>query len=239
MNLPNTIKCEVKLTTASRVQIPARELDALRVGDSDTVGLLAVLFWCGDRNLDGSWIVIDASRIRDRQAESFFVTKTILLRESQTCDGLGDLRRHITEHWPAFLYAFKEEALKGHTALVEELARRHRDGLVAERLPEHPILAVEHRATVKEIIDVHGESDAGRVMQDLFAYLLAFAGYRDVTNNAVGVPDFVLSDLIGTAGRAETVVVELTLDQAKRLLDLCRSAGEDELAGAVSRCTHV
>jgi len=239
MKLPTTIKAEVKLTTAASVQVSAREIDALRVGDSTSVGLLAVLFWCGDRDVDGSWVIVDASRIRNRQTDSLSVTKANLLLTSRASDGLSHLRRHVADHWPAFLYAFKDDGLRGHAALVEVLARCHRDGLVAERLPKHSILAAEHRATVKEFIECHGEADAGRIMQDLLAYLLAFVGYREVTNNAVGVPDFVLSDLIGAAARAITVVVELTLDEASRLLDLCRSVGDEELTRAVGRSMPV
>ena len=240
MSLPSTIKAEVKLTTGRGVQVSARELDALKVADPTAAGLLAVLFCCGDREVDGHWVIVDASRIRDRQAESFSATKAALLLASRARDGLGELRRHVAANWPAFLDAFKDEALRDHAALVGALAHCHREGLVAERLPEHAILAAEHRATVRQIVDVQGESDAGRIMQDLLAYLLAFAGYREVTNNAVGVPDFVLSDAIsnadvgGSASREGTVVVELTRDEADRLLDLCRAAGDDELALAVA-----
>jgi len=202
-------------------------------------------FWCGDREVDGSWVIIDASRIRDRQSESFSATKAALLLASRARDGVGELRGFIAANWPAFQDAFKDEALRDHAALVEALAHCHSEGLVAKRLPKHAILAAEHRATVRQIIDVQGESDAGRIMQDLLAYLLAFAGYREVTNNAVGVPDFVLSepigsaDVTGSASREGTIVVELTHDEAERLLDLCRSAGDDELARAVSRFARV
>jgi hypothetical protein len=235
MGLPSTIKAEVKLTTASGVQVSSRELEALKVADPTAAGILAVLFWCGDREVDGSWLIVDASRIRDRQADTFSATKAALQLAARAHDGLGELRRHVEGYWPAFLDAFKDEALRDHAALVEALAHCHREGLFAERLPKHAILATEHRATIKQIIDVQGESDAGRIMQDLLAYLLAFAGYREVTNNAVGVPDFVLSDLRDNGSRPGTVVVELTHDEAERLLDLCRSAGDDELARAVSR----
>ena len=240
MSLPSTIKAEVKLTTANGVQVSTRELEALRVVDPTAAGLLAVLFWCGDRDSDGSWVIVDASRLRDRQGESCSTTKAGLLLTSRVHDGLGELRRHVAANWPAFLDAFKEEALRDHATLVEALVHCHSEGLVPDRLPRHTILAAEHRATLKQIIDVRGESGAGRIMQDLLAYLLAFAGYREVTNNAVGVPDFVLSDpIIGTDVREGTVVVELTHDEAGRLLDLCRSAGEDELALAVSRFERV
>jgi hypothetical protein len=42
------------------------------------------------------------------------------------------------------------------------------------------------------LVDRHGEHEAGRVAQLLLAYLIALAGFTRVTNNAVGVPDFVL-----------------------------------------------
>src|SRR5689334_2702966 len=112
MSLPTTIKAEVKLTTASGVQIAARELDALRVTDPTAAGLLAVLFWSGDREVDGRWVIVDASRIRSRQSESCSFTKAALLLASRSRDGLGELRRHVAERWPAFLDAFKDEALR-------------------------------------------------------------------------------------------------------------------------------
>lgn len=235
MNFPATIKAEVKLTTSTSVQISARELEALRVTEHTSVGLLAVLFWSGDRNVDGQWIIVDASRIRHREAESVSVTKTAMLSTSRARDPLNAVRQHAAKYWPAFLYAFRDEALQGHAALVEVLERCHRNQLVAERLPEHAILAVEHSATVQEIIRFHGESDAGRLMQDLLAYMLAFIGYRAVTNNAVGVPDFVLADLGGVVGREPNVLVELTFDEARRIIELCQSAGHDDLAHAVDQ----
>jgi hypothetical protein len=241
MTLPRTIKAEVKLTTGSGVQVAGRELDALEVTDAATAGILAVLFWCGDRELDGNWVIVDASRIRDREAESLCVTKTALLLASRNRDHLGGLRRHVEANWPAFLDAYKDEALRDHATLVDALESCHRKRLVADRLPRHGILSAEHRATVEQIVDAHGESGAGRIMQDLLAYLLAFAGYRQVTNNAVGVPDFVLSDFRdesavgGGAAPDGRFVLELTHEEARRLLDLCKSAQEDELASRLSR----
>ena len=234
MALPTILKSEVKLTTGSGVQVSARELEALRVDDATSAGILAVLFWCGDREVDGSWLIVDAAEIHEREGESVSATRSALLRTSRAQPWLDGLRRHVDRYWPPFLDAFKEEALRDHGSLVEELARCHREGLIEARLPEHQILAAEHRATLAELIASHGEADAGRILQDLLAYLLALAGYRKVTNNPVGVPDFVLSDLAGDVRSGSKVVFELTLEEADRLLRLCRSAGDDQLAQAVT-----
>ncbi len=221
------------MTTGTLVQVSARELDALRVTDRASVGLIAVLFWCGDRNVDGQWVIVDASQIRRREAESVSLSKTALLSSSRARDALSDLRIHVTKHWPAFLCAFRDDAMQGHSALVEVLERCHRGQTVAAQLPEDAILGVEHSATIRALIKAHGEPDAGRIMQDLLAYMLAFIGYRAVTNNAVGVPDFVLANLGGAASREPSILVELTLDEARRIVEVCRSAGHDDLAHAV------
>ncbi len=234
MALPTTVKAEVKLTTGSGVQVSARELEALQVGDATAVGILAVLFWCGDREVDGTWVIVDAAEIRERDGESVSATKSALLRASRAQPWLDGLRQHVDRYWPPFLDAFKEEALRDHGSLVEELARCHREGLIQGRLPEHRILAAEHRATLAELIASQGEADAGRISQDLLAYLLAHAGYRKVTNNPVGVPDFVLSDLARDADAGSKIVFELTLEEAERLVSLCRSAGDDQLAQAMT-----
>jgi hypothetical protein len=235
MPLPSLIKAEVKLTTGSGVSLSARELEALAVGDPSAAGLVAAIFWGQDREVDGRWVIVDAGWFRGRRGETVSATRPALAGAARSQPWLDAVRAHVDARWPAFLDGFKDEALEGHAALVEALARTHREATVAERLPAHPILAAEHRATVGELLARHGESDAGRIVQDLLAYLLADAGYRKVTNNPVGVPDFVLAELAGPAAAARTVHLALTEDEAERLLGLCRASGELELARVVAR----
>ena len=78
--------------------------------------------------------------------------------------------------------------MAGHEVLCVVLADCHSAGNIAERLPKERILDTDHRDAVRSIIEQHGESVAGHVFQDLFAYLVGYAGYADVLLNAVGVP---------------------------------------------------
>jgi hypothetical protein len=231
--LPLTVKCEAKVTTGKGVQVAARELEAL-AGDERTAGVLACLFWCGDRRLDGHWLLVDAARLRAPYGGTLSMTKDALADAAGASASLEALRRHVDDRWTGFLDAFRDEALAGHAALVAALARGHADGTTAARLPVHRVLEVEHRATIAALLEAHGESGVGRLLQDLLAYVVAFAGYRQVTNNPVGVPDFVVSDLDAAAGGGR-VVVELSAVEAERILSLCRSAGDEQLATALAR----
>ena len=57
MSFPETIRIEVKTTTSEAVPLPLRELAALDTKDSNEIGILAALFWCGDRDVDGRWLI--------------------------------------------------------------------------------------------------------------------------------------------------------------------------------------
>ncbi len=230
--LPTTIKAEVKLTTGGGVSLAARELDALEVSDPGAVGLLAVLFVGGDRELDGRWTIVDAADYHGRNGDSVSVARSPLVATARTQRWLDPLRRHVDDLWPAFLQAFVGAAERGHAELVAELDGLHRDGRLRERLPRDRVLGIEHLATVKDLVRRHGESDAGRLAQDLLAYLLALAGYRKVTLNAVGVPDFVLEDCTG-AELAQRVTVSLVRLDAERVAAHCRAAGDERLARTV------
>jgi hypothetical protein len=232
MALPATLKCEAKLTTGTGVQVARRELQALASNEPGTVGVLAVLFLCGDREVDGRWLLVDASQLRAPHGDTLSMTRTRVVAAARGSASLGALRRHVDERWAPFLQAFREEALGGHGPLVAELARCHAERRIEKRLPPHRVLDVEHRSALEQLVARHGESGAGRVLQDLLAYLLAFAGYDQVTNNPVGVPDFVLS---GVERRGEDrVAVELSRAEVDRLLALCNTAGEHGLATSLA-----
>lgn len=230
--LPVKIKAEVKLTTGGGVSLASRELDALAVTESGEVGLLAVLFVGGDRDLDGRWTIVDAAELHRPNGDSVSAARSAMRSMARTQPWLDDLRRHVDEAWPPFLHAFADVAANGHSALVARLDDLHRAGRLGQHLPRHQVLAVEHRKAVHDLVARHGESDAGRLAQDLLAYMLALAGYAKVTLNAVGVPDLVLE------GRAmqeagDAVALSIARSDAERLVDLCRAAGDERLARAL------
>ena len=99
------------------------------------------------------------------------------------------------------------------------------------------MLETEHRATLCSFVEQNGESNAGRLAQDMLAYMLAMAGYQKVTLNAVGVPDFVLEDLRKSDESAARPMVNLTLPRpdVARLLELCRNAGAEELVHVLEK----
>ncbi len=230
--LPSKIKAEVKLTTGTGVSLAARELEALAVTDAGAVGLVAVLFVGGDRELDGRWTIVDAAGFFGRNGESVSSARSALVATARTQSWLDPLRRHVDALWPAFLHAFVESAEQGHAGLVAELETLHAERRLRERVPRDRVLGVEHLANVKELVRRHGESDAGRLAQDLLAYLLALVGYSKVTLNAVGVPDFVLEGC--TVGDpVKHVMISLVRTDAERVVALCRAAGDERLALAV------
>ncbi len=192
MGLPSLVKAEVKLTTAAQVSVTRRELDAVGVTGPDAVGIVSALFVGGAAEVDGRWVIIDAFAWRDRVGASVSSSRSGLVALARTQRRLDALRRHVDELWPAFLESWKGVVVNGHQDLASELDRAHRAGTTREGLPRHRILSVEHRLNLAEMVDQHGEHEAGRVAQLLLAYLIALAGFSRVTNNAVGVPDFVL-----------------------------------------------
>lgn len=230
--LPSTIKAEVKLTTGSGVAVAARELDALAVTKDGETGLLAVLFVGGDRDLDGGWSIVDAAGFRRSSGDSVCAARSTLVAMARSQPWLDELRRHVDELWPAFLQAFVDVAEHGHSQLVARFEEAHRAGTLREHLPHHKVLAVEHRRTVHAMVERHGESDAGRLVQDLLAYLLVLAGYHKVTLNPVGVPDFVLEGR-ATVQPDDTVTVDLARGDMEKVVALCRTSGDERLARAI------
>jgi len=230
--LPSAIKAEVKLTTGAGIALAARELDALAVAEADAVGLVAALFVGGDRDRDGRWILVDAAEYQGRRGEDVAAVRGALLATARTQRWIDPLRRHVAELWPPFLQAFLDVAERGHGELVEELEGSFRAGRLRHALPRERVLAVEHVAAMRRLVEFHGEVGAGRIAQDLLAYLMAMAGYRKVTLNAVGVPDFVLEDCEASQ-RPERVSFSLATADAERVAALCRAAGDERLAQAV------
>jgi hypothetical protein len=234
--LPSAIKAEVKLTTGPGIALAARELDALAVTDADAVGLVAALFVGGERDRDGRWILVDAADYQARRGEDVAASRGALLKTARTQRWLEPLRRRVDELWPAFLQGFLDATERGHAALVEDLDALHRAGRLGEALPRERVLGVEHAAALRRLVELHGESGAGRIAQDLLAYLVALVGYRKVTLNAVGVPDFVLEDCTD-AERPERVTLSLAPGDAERAAALCRAAGDERLALVLERAT--
>ena len=236
MGFPELIRIEVKITTSEQVPLPARELEALATKGDNEAGIVAALFWCGDRNVDGHWLVADAEQtFRNSGANSISISKAKMVRAHRTQSWLADLKNHVAATWPSFLHAFFEEAMEGHEVLCEVLRARLSGGTVAQRFSEDRILEIDHRHSVDSIIKHHGESVAGHVFQDLFAYLVGCAGYNDVVLNPVGVPDATVSGFIG-GSLAVTSSVELgafSLDEATRLIEYCEQSGDAELAARI------
>jgi len=186
MGFPELIRIEVKTTTSEQVPLPARELEALATKGNAEAGILAALFWCGDRNVDGRWLIADAEQtFRKSGANAISVSKANMVRAHRSQPWLADLKEHITNNWPGFLHAFFNDAMSGHEVLCVVLADCHAAGNIAERLPKERILDTDHRDAVRSIIEQHGESVAGHVFQDLFAYLVGYAGYADVIRDGV------------------------------------------------------
>ena len=236
MSFPETIRIEVKTTTSEEVPLPVRELAALDTKDSNEVGILAALFWCGDRNVDGLWLIADAeATFRQRAAQTISVPKTRMERAHRGQPWLDGLKKHITDVWPPFLQAFFEDAMRGHEALCEVLKHAHENGTVAARLPTERVLDTDHRDAIQSLIEHHGESPAGHIFQDLFAYLVGHAGYSTVTLNPVGVPDVTVSGL-RRAGLNDSVEIDLgrfNLSDARRLLRYCEESNDEALAARI------
>ncbi|MGC4120457.1 MAG: hypothetical protein QM765_38935 [Myxococcales bacterium] len=235
MSLPALVKVEAKFTTGTGVPLPGREREALRVDGLGQLGLVAALFLDGgDDDDEARWLLVDAAQIRERDAASVHLSRAALRQMSRLQPAPVDaLRAHLDERFRRVLQGFLDEALAGHEALVTELAARHAVGTLGARLPQWHVLDCEHRANLAALVERHGESGAGRVLQDLLAYTLALAGYPNVVNNPVGVPDFVVSGL--QAPSSSRVLVELRLDEARELAALCRRGGNDSLAAIVER----
>ena len=236
MTLPETIRIEVKSTTGEAVPLPARELAALAVGSDNELGILAVLFWCGDRNVDGRWLIADAAdSFRRSSSEITSVSKKHMERADRSQPWLDPIREHVASLWPPFLQAFFEDAMRGHEPLCEALKYAHEHGAVSARLPTERVLDIDHRDAIQALIDHHGESLAGHIFQDLFAYLVGHAGYATVTLNPVGVPDATVSGLRGVVASeaSEIDLGRFSLAEARQLLRHCEVRGDEKLAARI------
>lgn len=236
--LPETIRVEVKITTANAIVVSTREMEALTATDTRSAGLLAALFWCGDRRIDGRWMVVDAREsFGPTSAQTRRMSKDELARTMAHQPWLISVKAHLDQLWKPFLRAFHEEALMGREVLLAELVRCHAEQTVDERLPGEAVIEPEHRAAVGGVIGRHGESLAGHIFQDLFAYLLAHAGYRKVMVNQVGVPDVEVSDLRRAEESRRLVQVgALEAAEVRRLAQYCRKAGDFDLAERLAAC---
>src|SRR5205807_2115145 len=165
---PKALRIESKFTTGMTIAIPQREREALLSKDQDVVGVIAALFWCGKRDVDGRWFIVDAAesfRSGPTDGGSFGVQDLQRIEKGQAW--LAGVRHHIEQTWPPFLRAFRDEALVGHEALRTELKELNRLGRLQERLAADPVLELEHRNAVCEILDHHGAAVAGHIFQDL------------------------------------------------------------------------
>jgi hypothetical protein len=234
MSLPASLKAEVKFTTATAVQLDARELAALSADAGSGAGIVAVLFWSGDRSTDGRWVIVDAAAIRSTGGETVHVTRDALLRTARMQPRLDPLRQHLGALWRPFLQAFHADAMADLDQLTAVLERCHRGGLVRQRLPPDEVLDIDHRTLMESLLQRHGESMVGRILQVLLTFALAQAGYRRVTINQVGVPDFDLSDLAASdapvRSRTGDDDITVTRGQAELLIRYCREAGDALLA---------
>ncbi len=194
-SLPAVLRAEVKFTTGKTISVAPRERNALKPRKADEVGVVAALFWCGDRDRDGRWLMVDANEVfpSPRGTTSMDIRRMARIAKRQA--SLALLRNHVDLHWPRFLGAFMPQALEGHEVLKAALADAHACNSLAEHLSGDDPLELEHRERIAAILDKHGPSLSGHIFQDLLAYLLGMAGYRNVQINPVGVPDIEVSGL--------------------------------------------
>lgn len=232
---PKALRIEAKFTTGTTIAIPQREREALLSKDQDVVGVIAALFWCGKRDVDGRWFIVDAAEsFRSGPGDGGSLGVQDLQRIEKGQAWLAGVRHHVEQTWPPFLRAFRDEALVGHEVLCTELRDLKRVGRLRERVAEDPVLELEHRNGVRAIVDSHGAAIAGHIFQDLLAYLLTLAGYDRVQINPIGVPDIEVSEFRGDLS-SDLVTLTLTRAQADRLVKLCQAAGEDDFVEALAR----
>lgn len=227
--LPAALSVECKFTTGTTIVIPRRERDALVAIDGGRTGIVAALFWCGQRDYDGRWLIVDAAEtLRAGRGATTTLSLADLGRIEKSQAWLDPIRLHVRNWWNPFLMAYRDEALSGHEGLLSELRTLHEDNALRARVTKEHFLDLEHRRAMQEILSTHGPSVAGHIFQDLFAYLLALAGYMTVRLNPIGVPDIELSDLRSKATRKRTV--RLTGAELANVYELCRAAGAQSLA---------
>jgi len=232
---PDIIRIEVKTSSQETVPLPVRELEALAAKTDSEAGIVAALFWSADWNVEGNWLLADADdTFRRSTARVTAVSRTQMQQAHRGQPWLNDLKAHVENLWPRFLHAFLDDALLGHEALCRVLQECHEQGQVAARLPRERVLETDHRDALQRIIDQFGESQAGHIFQDLFAYLVGHAGYREVLLNAVGVPDVTVSGFRRAAADAgEVDFGRLRAEDARKLLHYSEQAGDAELAALI------
>lgn len=235
---PKALRIEAKFTTGTTFTVPKREREALLGKDQEIVGVIAALFWCGKREVDGRWFIVDAAesfRTGSSDGGSFDVRDLQRIEKGQTW--LAAVREYVATTWPRFLRAFHDAALTGHEALCAELEGLRRANRLHEQVTGGAVLELEHRDAMRTIVNSLGPAIAGHVFQDLLAYLLALAGYNRVQINPIGVPDIEVSEFHGDS-IAELVTVTITHGQANRIVKLCQAAGEDDLVKTLLRASQ-
>ena len=235
MGWPEIIRIEVKTTTQEYVPLPARELESLSSSAENEVGILATLFWCGDREVDGRWLIADAENtFRRNTAQVAAVSKARMQQAHRGEPWLTELKQHVSDMWPPFLHAFFHDAMLGHEALCKTLQENHEYGTITARLSSERVLETDHRDSIQKLIDHYGESQAGHLFQDLFGYLVGQAGYKNVLLNAVGVPDVTLSGFHEQEFESSDVDLgRFSVMEARQLLLHCEQAGDDLLANRI------
>jgi hypothetical protein len=226
--LPNLIKAEVKFTTKRSVSVPYRELESLLSKDPSQYGILAVLFWCKERRVDGRWLISDVNDLGNlNPSQSLSFDLNDLHRTQKSQPKLDDLRDGINKFWFNMVASYFEEAMIGHSELKEELAIRCEAARIEDRLIEATILEAEHRKAIEQIVTQHGPSVSGQIFQVLFAYLFYLLGYRSITINSIGVPDITATGLI--SDDSEIFVGPMTTDEFENLKKLVSDAGDKKL----------
>ena len=229
--LPAVLRAEVKFTTGKTVSIPPRELNALLPHKEGEIGVVAALFWCGDRTFDGRWIMVDAKETFGEKQATVSIDVSTAARIAKRQTKLAPLREYVDTHWPRFLRAFLPQSMESHEMLKSELEIVHAGNGLTGRLSGDDPLDVEHREHIAGILAKHGNGLSGHIFQDLLAYLFGMAGYRSVQINPIGVPDIeVKYPDHGAANRQNAnFLVQLSSKQRMRLVALCRAAGEEDL----------
>lgn len=232
------LRVECKFTTGRAISLPRRELEALYVQRENEAGIIAALFWHGAADPNGRWVLVDAKEsIRPGRAAAVSFGFKDLVRLDRTQVWLAGIREHVAENWRPFLAAFSELSLEGHDALCAALGALHAEGKLRDQVEPYrgEVLEVDHRNSIQTIVRQLGESVAGHVFQDLFAYLLGMAGYRTVRMNAVGVPDIELEGLEPYTSTDDRFIVSFSREQLERVIDLAQAAGEEPMVGMLRK----
>ncbi len=188
MTWPALVRAEVKFSTASSVALSERELAPLE--PPDVTGIVAVLLANPDI-ARGEWFLVRQQDIKRRDVERASITADKLRSYAQQPDSLVPMRRHVDVHWRRFLSAFLSDLQKGQDHLKALLERNHKASRIATLLPTDDVLDLEHRENLAVLSE--DPKKMGKAVQLLLAYVIAHAGYRSVSVNPTGVPDFELS----------------------------------------------